>query len=179
MILFLFGTWGAGKSYVGNMIEEKCGLPHFEADLHFDPDMVSAIHDRTFHAIDLEPYYGRIITEIRGYARRSEHFVVSQGVYRETYRRMIYQAFAPDIRFVWVQTENGWLQKWRLWLRSRRGNPITPKVHDYMLPHWDPPAIPHDTLPNNRQVEAAVRGLLERHGLCYYWGDEGENSFPH
>jgi gluconate kinase len=171
MIIFLVGTWGSGKSYVGKLIEEHCGLPHVEADIHFDKKMLGAIHARTFHELEMTKYYDRVISDIFGFQKRAKNFVVSQGIYQEQYRQLIYDCFRPEIRFVWVRTADELILKSRLEERSSKGNPISPEVWDYMKPYWEELLIPHDVLVNGENIAEDTRALLQSYGLCSHWLD--------
>lgn len=172
MIVFLFGTWGSGKSHVGSLIQERCGLPHVEADMHFDKKMLAAIHQRKFHELDMRPYYDRVIGDIFAFQRRSQDFVVSQAIYQEYYREVIFDSFSPEIRFVWVKTKDEYLQKARLDARAAVGNPITSEVFEYMQSFWEDPIIPHDIVFNGENLEGQVRTLMDSMGLCVQWMNE-------
>lgn len=169
MILFLTGTWGSGKSYVAKLIEQHCGLPHLEADIHFDKKMLGAIHARTFHELDMGPYYNRVISDIFGFQKRADNFVVSQGIYQERFRQEIYQCFQPEIRFVWVRTPSEEVLKARLIERVSKGNPISPEVYDYMKEYWEDLEIPHQVLINGENILEDTRKLVQSLGLCYHW----------
>ena len=168
MILFLFGTWGTGKSFVGNLIEKECGLPHLEADLHFTYDLVEALRQKVFHEAELEPFYRRVIVEMDSYQRRFGDFVVSQGIYDDTFRHMIYQRFAPDIHFVLLHTPDEALQKERLSFRSGGGNPITIDVFEEMQEHWQLPTIPFTLIQNDHTLKDTLPQLMVEIGLCYH-----------
>lgn len=172
MIIFLTGTWGSGKSYVGDLIQENCGLLHVEADVHFDKSMLAAIHARNFHTMDHTVYYNKVISDIFNYEKRSTHVVVSQGIYQERYRKMIYDCFQPNIHFIWVKMENERLLRGRLMERSSTGNPITPEVYDYMNSHWEDLQIPHSVLVNEGPLEEKLAVMLYDLGLCFHWFDE-------
>ena len=174
MIIFLFGTWGSGKSYVGNLLEDRIGLPHIEADLHFDKKMLAAIHQRKFHQLDMSQYYDRVIADIYGFKRRAHNFIVSQAIYQDYFRQLIYNGFSPDILFVWVKTESEAVLKSRLRERAATGNPITPEVYDYMLTHWEKPTIPHDVFLNGDNIESQASDLLESFGFGRVWLDNEE-----
>lgn len=175
MIIFLFGTWGSGKSHVGKLIQTRCGLPHVEADMHFDKKMLAALHQRRFHELDMGPFYDRVIGDIFAFQRRSQDFVVSQAIYQEYYRDIIFNSFSPDIRFVWVKTEDEDLQRYRLDARAASGNPISGEVYEYMKAFWEPPAIPHDVILNGDGLEGQVSALLDSLGLCVQWMDGKES----
>ena len=170
MIVFLFGTWGSGKSYVGDMIERECGLLHHEADIHFDKAMLNALHAQTFHQLDLTEYYNRVVADIFRFKNRTNHFVVSQGIYEERFRQLIYEVFQPEIRFVWVKTENQHIQRLRLNQRSEKsGNPIDGEMLKYMQAYWQEPQIPHEVLINGPLVADHAKKLLQFWGLCAGW----------
>jgi len=170
MIIFLFGTWGSGKSYVGNLIQRECGLLHMEADIQFDKSMLHALHARKFHELDLTSYYDRVVRDIFNFQRRTNDFVVSQGIYQETYRKLIYDVFYPEIKFVWVVSKNQNLQRERLNQRAATfGNPINATVYDYMLDYWEQPVIPHHQLVNGPNLKQSVKSMLENWGLCNGW----------
>ena len=146
-------------------------MPHVEADIHFDKKMLGAIHARTFHELDMTKYYDRVISDIFSFQKRSDNFVVSQGIYQEQFRQTIYECFQPDIRFVWVKTADEFLLKARLYERSTQGNPITPEVYEYMNLYWEEMLIPHKELVNGDTVEADTRALLQSLGVCMHWLD--------
>ena len=168
MILFLFGTWGAGKSFVGNLIEAECGLPHLVADLHFTFDLVEALRQKVFHEAELEPFYRRVIVEMDSYKRRFDDFVVSQGIYDDNFRHMIYERFAPDIHFVLINTPDKDLQKERLSFRTGGGNPITVGVFEEMQAHWQQPTIPFTLIQNDETLKDTLPQLMREVGLCYH-----------
>jgi len=170
MIVFLFGTWGSGKSYIGELIQRECGLLHVEADIQFDKQMLNALHAKKFHELDLTDYYDRVVRDIFNFQRRTNDFVVSQGIYQEHHRKMIFDVFSPDIRFVWVRSEDQALQKARLNERATRfGNPINAEVYEYMLEYWEDPKIPHHRLTNGPNVSLEAKAMLQNWGLCFGW----------
>ena len=170
MIVFLIGTWGSGKSYVGELIQRECGLLHMEADIQFDKQMLNALHARSYHELDLTNYYDRVVRDIFNFQRRTNDFVVSQGIYQENYRKIIFNVFDPEIRFVWVKSDNQKLQKERLNHRAAKyGNPINSEVYDYMLSYWEAPQLPHVQLINGPNVRDEINSLLKDWGLCLGW----------
>ena len=170
MIVFLFGTWGSGKSFVGNLFQKECGLLHMEADIHFNKKMLNALHARTFHELDLAVYYNQVVSDIFSFKKRANNFIVSQGIYEERYRRLIYEIFEPEIHFVWVKTDNKKIQKLRLNRRSEQtGNPITGEVLEYMQNYWEAPQVPHEVLLNGPLLERHGREMLQSWGLCLGW----------
>jgi hypothetical protein len=141
-----------------------------EADIQFDKQMLNAIHTRKYHELDLTNYYDRVVRDIFNFQRRTNDFVVSQGIYQESYRKMIFDVFEPDIQFVWVRADNLALQKERLNVRAAKyGNPINSEVYDYMLTYWEAPQLPHTQLINGSMIKDDLKVLLKNWGLCLGW----------
>ena len=166
MILFLFGTWGCGKSYVGKLIEEHCGIPHLEADLFFDDEMRQAISNFTYQDLNLDPFFGRVMGEMQSYQRRATHFTVSYAIYHERYRKMIYDHFYPNIHFIWVRVPKQAVQKTYLQIRAEQGGLITPVQLRHMQKYWQAPQLPHEILENDQSLEENLRILLNKTGIC-------------
>lgn len=143
--------------------------------MHFDKKMLAAIHQRKFHELDMSTYYDRVIADVFAFQRRSQDFVVSQAIYQEYFREIIFNSFSPEIRFVWVKTDREYLQKARLDARASSGNPITGEVYEYMQSYWEEPEIPHDILFNGENLEEQIQTLLDSLGLCMQWMD-GEDG---
>lgn len=169
MLIFLFGTWGSGKSYVGNLIQEHAGVPHMEADLLFDKDMVRGIRLRTFHELELDNYFNKVFTEVASYMRRSPNIIVSQAIYREKYRQFLYECFAPEVRFVWVYTPNAMEQKSRVNGRASEGAIINGDMLDYMAPYWEQPELPHYVLNNDETLQEELPKLMDEFGFYFSW----------
>jgi gluconate kinase len=169
MIIVLVGTWGSGKSYIGDLIERHTGIPHMEADLQFDKSMTHAIRSHTYHEVNLDPFFNRVVAEMISFQKRAPQFTVSLAIYREEYRKMIYDLFQPDIHFVWVSNSDVSRQRNRILDRAASGSPITGEVYDNMLRHWDMPKIPHKVIENSPAVKESLPALLDDLGVFFSW----------
>lgn len=166
MILFLFGQWGAGKSYIAHKIEEQCNLPHLDADRFFTQEMVDAVKTCQLDPHQMTGYYARVIDAMHEYAARHPHFMVTQGIYTDAFRRHIYREFLPDIYFVLVKTLDSSVQRQRIEQRARStGNPVSAASYEYMVHYWEPVSIPHIVLWNDDFVDDALEGLLANLGF--------------
>lgn len=166
MILFLFGQWGAGKSYVAQQIERLAGLEHLDADTFFSQDLVDAVMACTIHPDQMADYYDRVVAEMWQTQRRRRHFMVTQGIYTDAYRRLIYRAFVPEIHFVLVKTADPTLQKERIRRRAERtGNPVSLAAHEHMARYWEPVSVPHSVLWNDHPLDGEIVHLLHRLNL--------------
>jgi gluconate kinase len=163
MILFLFGQWGAGKSYVARQIEQISGLYHLDADTLFTQDLVDAVKACTIHPDQMADYYNRVLAEMQRIQHQHRDFIVTQGIYTDAYRRLIYRAFVPNIQFVLVRTADPWLQQERIHSRAEgTGNPVSLAAHEHMACYWEPISIPHDVLWNDDRLEIEIFHLLVR-----------------
>jgi gluconate kinase len=161
MILFLFGQWGAGKSYIAHKIEEGYNLPHLDADQFFTQEMVDAVKACELDPHQMSDFYERVIAAMHDYEARHPHFMVTQGIYTDLYRRQIYREFLPDIRFVLVKTPDPSLQRQRIGQRARlTGNPVSVAAYDSMTHYWEPISIPHAVLWNDDFVDDSLECLL-------------------
>jgi gluconate kinase len=166
MILFLFGQWGAGKSHVAHQVEQISGLHHLDADILFTQDLVDAVKACTIHPDQMAGYYDRVITEMQQTRRNRRHFVVTQGIYTDSYRRLIYRAFVPEIHFVLVKTANPALQRERIRQRAEStGNPVSLAAYEHMARYWEPVSIPHSVLWNGDHLDDEIVHLLHRLNL--------------
>jgi gluconate kinase len=161
MILFLFGQWGSGKSHIAHKIEECYKLPHLDADQFFTQEMVDAVKACELDPHQMTGYYQRVIAAMHGYAARHRHFMVTQGIYTDLYRRQIYREFLPDIHFVLVKTPDPSLQRRRIGQRARAtANPVSLAAYEYMTHYWEPISIPHTVLWNDEFVDDLLECLL-------------------
>jgi adenylate kinase family enzyme len=161
MILFLFGQWGSGKSHIAHKIEKWYKLPHLDADQFFTQEMVDAVKACELDPHQMTDYYQRVIAAMHGYEARHRHFMVTQGIYTDLYRRQIYREFLPDIRFVLVKTPDPALQRRRIGQRARAaGNPVSLAAYEYMTHYWEPISIPHSVLWNDEFVDDSLECLL-------------------
>ncbi|MDH5606380.1 MAG: hypothetical protein OEY93_05790 [Anaerolineae bacterium] len=142
-----------------------------EADLLFDKDMVRGIRLRNYHELDLDGYFNRIFSEVTSYMRRSPNIVISQAIYRERYRKFLYECFAPEVRFVWVYTPNFEIQKSRVDMRATGGSMINSEVIEYMSPYWEQPEIPHYVLNNDENLNVELEKMMKEFGVYFSWED--------
>jgi gluconate kinase len=166
MILFLIGQWGAGKSHVARQVERISGLYHLDADTLFTQDLVDAVKECTIHPDQMAGYYDRVIAEMQRTQRQHRNFMVTQGIYTDPYRRLIYRAFVPEIHFVLVKTPDPILQKERIRQRAQRtGNPVSVAAYEHMARYWEPVSIPHSVLWNDGLLDDQIVHLLHRLNL--------------
>ncbi len=86
-ILFLFGLSGSGKSFVGNLIQERTGWHTYHADDDITDEMQLALERKKPFTHDMRNQYFPIIThKILSLQRIHRRLVVTQAVYKQQHR---------------------------------------------------------------------------------------------
>ena len=157
MILFLTGTWGAGKSYVADKIVKMWGWPQLDADVFHTEAHLAAVRANTFHPDLLDAFYAQLMDQMAEWQRAPErvaqpNFIVTHSVYAERQRRLIYERFGPTLRFVLVETPDEALKRTRIQERSV-WNPVTLAAYEAYLQHWEPMQVPHEVLINDDELD--------------------------
>ncbi len=161
MILFLSGQWGAGKSHVARLIQERAALPTLDADSLFTQAEVDAVRTCTLDPNRMEGFYKRVLAAMHAYNQQYAYFMVVQAIYTDRFRRQIFDAFAPNIRFVLIRTPDDALQRRRIDRRATAtGNPVSIEAFDHMAQYWEPVSLPHSVILNDDNLDQAVDDLL-------------------
>ncbi len=86
-VLFLFGLSGAGKSYVGDIINELPDWFVYHADDHLTDELTLALKEnRPFTNAMRDRFFSIVVTKIQTLQRRHRSLVVTQGVYKQRHR---------------------------------------------------------------------------------------------
>lgn len=104
-IYFLFGQTGTGKSYVGELLEER-GFYHLEGDKHITSAMREYLQCGQQMTREMIQEFVRELIKVIQAEQQSqgEPFIVSQAMYVDQYRNQILAA-VPDVKFVWVKSD--------------------------------------------------------------------------
>ena len=161
MILFLTGTWGAGKSYVADKIVKMWDWPQLDADVFHTQTHLEAVRANTFHPDLLDRFYAQLTDRMAEWQLEQPNFIVTHSVVAERHRRLIYERFRPVLRFVLVVTPDEALKRARIQERSV-WNPVTVAAYDAYLQHWEPMQVPHETLLNDDHLDEQLAQLKTR-----------------
>src|SRR5215213_3493144 len=105
MLLILFGVPGAGKTYVGRIVQEAFGFTFHDADHELPDDMRAALKNKLTVTDDMRTrFFDRIVEKTRELQAAHEHVTIAQTFLKETYRERMLREF-PMAGFVWVQSQ--------------------------------------------------------------------------
>jgi gluconate kinase len=108
MIIIVFGLAGAGKTYVGKLINKHFDFHHEDADDYLSQEMEEFIENKKSFTIEmLDNFMDIIIDKINLLKTKHENIVISQAFYRNANRERLAKQFAQDeLLFLQVETND-------------------------------------------------------------------------
>lgn len=105
MIIFVFGRAGVGKNYVSQIIQNRFGYHHVDADIWLPATMVACLHNKEQFTLAMVDEFTAIIAEkTRDLAAHHQKLVVSQALYRQSNRMFLADTLAPHpVRFLHIE----------------------------------------------------------------------------
>lgn len=165
MLLVLFGYPGAGKSFIGKMLQEEFGFYHYEADEDLTPPIKEAIQKNMLITGPLkEAYFEHVCERIESLKTLYPKIVVTQTFTKEKYRKRILDRF-PEAKFIRLQADMPVIYAR---LAKRGGHLVKNFYAGFAISQFEPPKLPHWTLENNggtdkvRQQLSRMLDLLDR-----------------
>ena len=155
MLLILFGTAGAGKNYVGEILSQHYGFYFYDADDDLTPGMISAIESRM--AIDpntRNEYFDVIIEKTKQIRVQHEKLAVSQAMIYDENRHQVLKAL-PDARFIYIKADPEQIDKRILERNDWVDVDYARKIRD----HLEEPTLRHFVLDNNKGKEHVTNQL--------------------
>jgi len=100
-LIIVFGLSGSGKTYIGNLMEEKFDFLHLDGDALLPLSLKQKIdQEQHFTPEERNQFIKILIDKIKSLERQSENkIVLSQGLYLNKAREQIKQAFPKAIFF--------------------------------------------------------------------------------
>lgn len=162
MKLFLFGEVGSGKSYIGELLQRRFGIPFYDADWDLPEALRNAIsaHQPITEGMRTE-FTAAIVRRIRFLEQASKHFVIAQALFKNRHREHLIQTF-PDLTMVWVRSSPS-LAAQRL--DERVGHIASSYCAELVNPGFEPPTHPHaliENVQNSEQLVSELAQLLRR-----------------
>lgn len=102
-IYFLFGKTGAGKSYIGRLLE-KLNIIHIDGDKHITSRMLDClIEDEQMTPEMIEEFVSVLINVIKMQKEKTpnQSFVISQAMYLDKHRLRLLNSI-PELKFVMI-----------------------------------------------------------------------------
>jgi carbohydrate kinase (thermoresistant glucokinase family) len=153
MLLILFGLPGAGKTYVGEILQQEFGFFLYDGDQDIPPKMralIDAKQPLNDHLRD--EFFERLITNIQKLSQQYPHLVVAQTFIKEKYRRQLLKIL-PNAKFVLVETKTDICEKR---LMKRKTFPLDLDYARKMVEIFEKPMIEYEIIENNHEGKAAL-----------------------
>jgi gluconate kinase len=138
MLIYLYGLAGAGKNYVGGVLEDTFGFTFYDADLDLTDELREAVRTRQpFTDAMRDRYFAVIIRRIGELVPAIPFLAFGQATFKERHRQQILAAY-PDTIFVLVTADFALRME-----RLRRGNnPISADYARQIDRFFEPPQHP-------------------------------------
>lgn len=158
-LLFVFGSPGAGKTYVGRVLHEEFNYYSYEADDDLTEEMIKAIQEERLFTDEMrERYFKIIIKKLSSLIQQHKNVVATQALIKEINRKQILQAL-PQTQFLHVSADiSNITQRLKL-----RGDWVSIEYANKIRAIFEAPEIPHSNIDNNRDkqhVMQQLQGLL-------------------
>lgn len=102
MLLILFGLSGAGKNFVGSILEKEFGYYYWDADSEILAIMKQQILQKQVFTQDMrDEFTNNIIYKISELKKNHQNIVISQALYKIKNRDQIALRF-PDAKFIQI-----------------------------------------------------------------------------
>jgi len=154
-LLFVFGTPGVGKSFVGRILHHEYGFFHYDADEDLTEEMITAIKNEVvFSDAMRQQYFDIVVEKTKFLLERNDNIVVTQALIKESNRHQILKAL-PEIKFIHVTAAvNNINQRLKI-----RNNWVSIEYADKIRAVFEDPQMPHINIDNNRDKQHIMNQL--------------------
>lgn len=154
-LLFVFGTPGAGKSFVGRILHHEYGFFHYEADEDLTVSMIDAIKNEQVFTDEMRrEYFDIIIQKTQFLLTQNKQIVITQALIKEANRQQIFHSL-PQSKFIHVTAAITNINQ-RLKIRN---NWVSIEYADKIRAIFEPPTMPHIIVDNNRDKQHVMNQL--------------------
>lgn len=161
-IYFLFGKTGTGKSYVGDILANRTGLPHIDGDKFITSKMREALATETpIKREMIDEFVLVLVDKIKGLLGDDPDtsFIVSQAMYMNEHRQILLSAFGDHIKLILIDSDDAIRQE-RIKTRfEAEESKVTLEVAAEMDAKYEKPSHIHDTLSNDNDNEAIYQAF--------------------
>lgn len=146
MLFIIFGLPGAGKSYLGTILQKTFGLFHYDGDDALPINMKrTLIKGERITDRQRVIFSNKLIQQVKKIAQQQKDIAVSQTFIKEQYRLRFAKHF-PNTTFLLIRTDTLIREKR---LAKRKTFPLEKEYQDAMSLMFEPPGIPHIIIDNN------------------------------
>lgn len=155
MLIILFGLSGAGKNFVGSLLQQHFQFYFWDADQVLTAEMLEYVQKQQIFTQDMRDHFVRqMIQEITVLQRAHPKLVVAQALYKESNRQQLRAAF-PAARFMHVQAQWGHIMQ-RL---NHRNSVINQAYATKLLTAFETPLLQHQVIVNDTDQVAVIKQL--------------------
>lgn len=156
MLLVVFGLPGAGKTYVGKLLEENYGFYFYDGDNDLTDEMKQALKEKKlFNDAMRDIFFQKLIDKVLQLYKTKKNLVVTQTFIKEKYRSQFLKVM-PYAKFILVQTKNDVREK-----RLLQRNDLDLDYASNMIKLFEKPSIKHFKIENNIDGKVQVIKNLE------------------
>jgi len=146
MFLVIFGLPGAGKSYLGNVLQKTFGFFHYDGDDALPVNMKEALlRGQRITDRQRSIFFNRLLQQVKKITTQYKYIAVSQTFIKERYRLLFAKHF-PKITFLLVHANKS-IREERL--ARREIFPLKKTYQHTMSLMFEPPRIAHLIINNN------------------------------
>ncbi len=157
-IYVLFGLPGAGKTFVGRLLQEYFDFYLYEGDISLPDNMKGAIQTKAVITDNMRDiFFKKVITSAHRLKQKQQKLVISQTFIKEKYREAFLREI-PKARFILVQTKKTIREKR---LMQRKEYPLDLEYARKISLNFDTPQIDYDTISNDIDGEANIKRQLQ------------------
>jgi gluconate kinase len=157
-IIVVFGLPGAGKSFVGKILQQHFNHFHYDGDISMPADMLKKINKQAVITDSMRYiFFQRLIENTKHLKTKYQKIVVSQTFIKEKYRNLFLQEFS-EAKFILVETASDIREKR---LMQRKTFPLDLEYSRKMCLNFDAPKIMHSVVNNDSDGEEDVKKQLQ------------------
>lgn len=143
-IIILFGLAGAGKNYIGEILQKKFDFYFWDGDNVLTSEMQQCIENKEPFTQDMRDQFTDLLIEnILILRKKYSNLVVAQALYKEKNRAQILKKI-PEVQFILVESDHQSIQK-RL---SSINSSIDIEYAELIQKNFEVPSRPHATILN-------------------------------
>lgn len=159
MTIVVFGLPGAGKTYVGRILEKYFDFLLYDGDVDLSDEMHKAIKmQKPFTNTMRDEFFARVIKRMQTLIKEHAKLAVAQTFIKEKYRHQV-RVVDPKALFLLVQTSQAIREKR---LSKRKALPLPLDYARQMVANFEQPKIPHTILFNDEEGERYVKQQLDQ-----------------
>lgn len=156
-ILVIFGLPGAGKTFVGKILEKYFAYHFYDGDQDMSQELKDAIVAGTVTDEMRQKFFDRLIFSVKSLQKDYAKLVISQTFIKEKFREQFLKTFL-DAQFILIDTKTH-IRENRLLIRDEFRLPIEQWRKMYDL--FEIPKLPHKVITNDVDGETEMKAQLE------------------